>query len=199
MKIIGVTGISGSGKTTVTRQLAKLGGFTVETDPLVHMLMGKGQQAYNEIVAAFGTGILDEEGAIHRPTLGRLVFEDKEKLARLEGILHPKVAAETANMIAEAEKTGEYKFAIIDAPLLIEAGMHKSCDSCWLVTASHETKLARIIARDGITRPAAEKRLASRAGDEALKPHADVIIENNGETLADLNEKVTAALERVLS
>ena len=199
MKIIGVTGISGSSKTTVTRMLAGMGGFAVETDPLAHTLMRKGRPAYNEIVAFFGAGILDANGEIHRPALGKLVFGDKEKLACLEGILHPKVAAETANLIAEAEKTGKYKFAIIDAPLLIEAGMHKDCDSCWLVTASRETMLARIIARDGITPNAAAKRLASRTGDEVLKPYADVIIENNGENLADLKEKVTAALGHVLS
>ena len=198
MKIIGITGISGSGKTTVTGILAELGGFAVETDPLVHKLMGKGRPAYDEIMAAFGTDILGDDGEIYRPVLGRLVFGDKEKLSRLEDILHPKVAAETFSLIAEAEKTGDYKFAIIDAPLLIEANMHRNCDSCWLVTANHATRLARIIARDAITRSAAAKRLASRAGDEALKPHADVIIENNGEDLTALKEKVVKALEATL-
>ena len=197
MKIIGVTGISGSGKTTVTRILAEMGGFAVETDPLAHALMRKGQPAYDDIVAVFGACILNDDDEIHRPALGKLVFEDKAKLAVLEGILHPRVAAETAKLIAQADTTGRYKFAIIDAPLLIEAGMHKDCDSCWLVTASHATRLARIISRDSISPEAAAKRLASRAGDDALKPHADVIIENNGEDLPALKKEVAKTLEAI--
>ena len=198
MKIIGVTGISGSGKTLVTRILANMGGFPVEADPLAHGLMSKGQEAYNEIVAAFGEGILGEDGEISRPALGKIVFADKAKLASLEGIIHPKVAAKTAKLIADAEQTGEYRFGIIDAPLLIEAGMHTMCDSCWLITADHETRLLRIIARDGISREAAEKRLASRQGDEALRPYADVVIENNGDNLTILRGRVVEALDVVL-
>ena len=194
MTVIGVTGISGSGKTLVTRILAYMGGFPVEADPLAHSLMQKGRLAYEEILSAFGTYILDEQGEIHRPALGKLVFEDKEKLAVLESIIHPKVAAKTIELIAEAEKTGAYKFAIIDAPLLIEAGMHKLCNSCWLVTASHQTRLKRIMARDNITQEAAEKRLVSRSGDETLRPFADVIIENNNDDIASLEKKAQNAL-----
>ena len=196
MTIIGITGISGSGKTTVTRILAQMGGYTVEADPLAHELMKKGKPVYKDIVAAFGTGILDGNGEIHRPALGKIVFEDKEKLAELEGIIHPQVATLTMAMIAQARITGRYKFAVIDAPLLIEAGMHKHCHSCWLVTASHPVRLARIMARDNITKEAAEKRLSSRPGDDALKPYADVIIENNGDSMAGLINQVEDALKR---
>ena len=196
MTIIGVTGISGSGKTMVTRILAQMGGFAVETDPLAHSLMQKGQPAYDEIIKTFGTGILNQQGEIHRPALGKLVFGNKEKLTKLESILHPKVAAKTMELIAEAKQTGRYKFAVIDAPLLIEAGMHKLCHSCWLITASHETRLARIISRDNITQEAAEKRLASRKGDEALRPYADIILDNDGISLDVLSDMVKGALER---
>jgi len=192
--IIGITGISGSGKTEVTRILASMGGFTVETDPLAHALMKKGQAAHSEIVAAFGTGILGVDGEISRPALGLLVFDDKGNMSHLEGILHPKVSAATMSMIANAKN---YPFAVIDAPLLIEAGMHKLCDSCWLVTASHETRLARIIARDNISIEAANKRLAARTGDDTLKPHVDLIIENNDNDLAILRTKVADALRNV--
>ena len=195
MTIIGITGISGSGKTTVTGILAQMGGYTVEADPLVHVLMKKGQPAYKDIVKAFGADILDNDGEISRPALGKIVFGDKDKLTKLEGIIHPKVAALTTAMIAQARATGRYKFAVIDAPLLIEAGMHKSCHSCWLVTASHAVRLARIMARDNITKEAAEKRLASRPGDEALKPYADVIIENDNDSIADLINQVKEALK----
>jgi len=198
VKIIGITGISGSGKTEITRILAKIGGFTIEADPMAHELMKKGQPAYNEIVEAFGQDILDEGGEIHRPSLGKLVFGNSCRLSSLEAIIHPKVAAKTAALLCQAQKSGKHPFAVIDAPLLIEAGMHNMCHSCWLVTADYETRLARIIKRDNISQEAAEKRLASRPGDEALMPYTDIVIENNGDDLADLRGKVVAALESVL-
>ncbi|MCL2378076.1 MAG: dephospho-CoA kinase [Defluviitaleaceae bacterium] len=195
MKIIGITGISGSGKTTVTRMLAKMGGYTIEADPLAHRVIRKGQPAHKEIVTAFGTDILDNEGEINRPALGKLVFGNKKKLTKLESIIHPKVIALTTALIAHARITGKHKFAVIDAALLIEAKMHKTCHSCWLITASHDIRLERIMARDNITKEAAEKRLASRAGDETLKPHATTIIQNN-EGLAELKNQVKSALKK---
>jgi len=198
MTIIGITGISGSGKTTVARMLTKMGGFVVEADPLAHEVMQKGRPAYDEIVKTFGTEILDSEGEISRPTLGKLVFEDKKKRTQLEKIIHPKVINLTTALIVHARLSGQHKFAVIDAPLLIEAGMHKNCHTCWLITASHEVRLARIMARDSITKEAAEKRLATRKGDEALKPYANTIIENNNESLHELKAKVISALQVVL-
>jgi len=197
VKIIGVTGISGSGKTFVTHILGKMYGYTIETDPMVHGLMKKGQPAHMEIAEAFGPDILDNAGEIHRPSLGGIVFGNKEKMAILEAILHPKVAAKTAGLLAEAQREGIYKFAVMDVPLLIESGMHEMCGSVWLITASYEIRLARIMARDNITRETAEKRLASRMGDEALKPYAHIIIENNDDH-GELWDKVEAALMTVL-
>ncbi|MCL2405638.1 MAG: dephospho-CoA kinase [Defluviitaleaceae bacterium] len=198
MKIIGITGISGSGKTTITRMLTKMGGYTIEADLLAHDVMRKGQPAYNEIVAAFGTDILDNSGEIQRPALGKLVFGNQPNLARLESIIHPRVISLANTLIANARESGNYKFAVIDAPLLIEAGMHKSCHSCWLITANHDTKLARIMARDNISRETAEKRLASRTGDESLRLYTDTIIENNNIDLESLETKVSLALEAVI-
>jgi len=192
MKIIGVTGISGSGKTQVASILAEMGGFVVDADQMAHGIMKKGQKAYNEILEAFGQGILETNGEISRPQLGKVVFHDKEKLAKLESIIHPKVIAKATQLINQ--NIGKYRFAVIDAPLLIEAGMHNMCHSTWLITASNETRLERIIARDNITKEAAVRRLQSRQGDEALKPYANVIIENNDNTIASLEAQVTSNL-----
>ena len=179
MKIIGVTGITGSGTSTVTKMLTEQGGFPIVADRLVHAAMKRGQPAYEKIIAEFGPHIVGEDGEINRRTLGTMVFGNHERMAALEAILHPLVLEVTQQLLNEARTAG-YPFAIIDAPLLIESGMNHLCDSCWLVTASDETRLLRIIARDGLSHEAAQKRLASRPGDTALRPHAQVIIENDG-------------------
>jgi len=183
LPILGVTGISGSGTSTVAKILRKRGGFIIQADKLVHQFMRQGNSVYDEIVNAFGAEILDQEGEINRSALGALVFgsENKEKLSILENIIHPSVVKKIFELVNNAALSGRYKFAVIDAPLLIESGLNKSCDMCWLVTASNETRLKRIIARDKIDIETAKKRLNSRNGDEALHPFVDVIIKNNGE------------------
>jgi len=197
VKIIGITGISGSGKTKVAAILAKIGGYVVDADLLAHSLMKKEGAAYDEIVATFGKDILDLNKEINRAALGKVVFGNRDKLHKLEGILHPKVIQETKELISDAKQSGKYKFAIIDAPLLIEAKMHKMCDSTWLITANHEIRLKRIMIRDNISIQNAEKRLSNRKGDEELMLHADIVIENNV-NFDELNEKVVMHLYNVI-
>lgn len=189
MMIIGVTGISGSGTSTVTQILAEAGGFVVSADALSHALMRKGQPCYSEITACFGETIIGTDGEIDRRALGALVFNDVKRLAMLEAILHPRVIAQTKMLIAQSQAP----FAVIDAPLLIEANMHTIGDSCWLVTAPHDVRICRIMARDHISYEAAERRLSARKGDAALRPYADVVIENDGD-FNQLRKKTLAAL-----
>ena len=181
--IIGVTGISGSGTSTVAKILEEQGGFVISADKLAHAAMGKGSSAFPQIISIFGIEILDENGEINRRALGKMVFgaENKEKLAALEGIIHPQVVAKIHELIKEAAESGSYTFAVIDAPLLIESGLNKLCDTTWLITAPDEVRITRITIRDGIDEESAKCRLSSRPGDESLRPHVDVIIENDGD------------------
>ncbi|MCL2216703.1 MAG: dephospho-CoA kinase [Defluviitaleaceae bacterium] len=198
LAIIGVTGISGSGTSTVAQILAEQGGFVIHADKLAHEIMCESGPAFNEIVRAFGAEVLNTDGKIDRQALGAMVFgtENKEKLSILEKILHPRVESEIIALIEESAATGEYSFAVIDAPLLIESGLNNLCDACWLVTAPENTRLARIMARDSISREAALRRLQSRPGDETLRPYADAIIENDDDLKA-LCDKVFAEVNNV--
>jgi len=164
--IIGVTGLSGAGTSTAASILKKMGGYVISADKLAHEIMAQ-EETKSEIIAMFGTA--------DRKQLGEIVFRDPEKLAALEKIIHPRVIAKTL------ELTKAYPIAIIDAPLLVESGLHKICDTVILVTASEETRLARILSRDGIDRDAALRRFASRKGEEYLKPFATHIINNDGD------------------
>ncbi|MCL2500209.1 MAG: dephospho-CoA kinase [Defluviitaleaceae bacterium] len=178
MKIIGVTGISGSGTSTAATILEELGGCVVNADTLAHEAILRGKAAYGQIVGAFGDTIIGADGEIDRKALGKIVFSHADKLAALENIIHPQVWKDSVALINEARETGRYPFAVIDAPLLIESGMHKLCDTVVLIIASDSARAERIIKRDGITPEAAVRRLAGRVGDEALKPYANFIIEN---------------------
>jgi len=193
--IIGATGITGSGTSTVSAILAELGGFIIYADKLSHEVILKGQPAYEKILSAFGEDILFTNGEINRKALGTKVFGNSEKLAALESIIHPEVIAKTHELLAQAQG---FPFAVIDAPLLIESGMYKMCKSVWLVTATDKNRLARIMSRDGIDTETATRRLKSRAGDDVLRPYADVIIENNSD-IASLREQIYAGIERNLN
>jgi len=173
-KIIGVTGITGSGTSTVAAILAELGGYVISADKLAHEVMQKGQAAYDKIVARFGDTILNTGGEINRKVLGDLVFCEATAMAELEAIIHPEVIAKTEELLKQP-----YAFAVIDAPLLIESGMYKMCDTVWLVTAPDDIRIARITERDGIDADIALRRINSRKGDDFLRLYADAIIENN--------------------
>ena len=174
--VIGITGITGSGTSTVSAILAERGGFVISADKLAREVTQKGQPAYDEIVRTFGPSVVAAGGEIDRKALGALVFGSPQKLTVLESIVHPAVIARVEGMLE-----GRCSFTIIDAPLLIESGLHKICHSVWLVTARDDVRLARIMARDGIDIDTARQRLNSRAGDDILRPHANVIIENNAD------------------
>ncbi len=207
---LGVTGVSGSGKTTVTRILQRHGAYAVIADELAHRAILKGNPPYDAVVNEFGAWILREDGEIDRKKLGGLVFGKPQKMAALEGIIHPYVIKLTRELIKEATgtgggisaretlcadvRTGAYRFAVIDAPMLIEAGMNKHCDRVWLITAPDELKIRRIIKRDGITREAAEKRLEAR-NEEKLFPFADEVIVNEN-SLEELEREVINKLKR---
>ncbi|MCL2605093.1 MAG: dephospho-CoA kinase [Defluviitaleaceae bacterium] len=204
MRIIGVTGISGSGTSTAAKILEKeYNGFIISADKLAHEAILKGKTAYDQIIEAFGEGIIGPSGEIDRKALGALAFGNDEspggirtqmdKMALLERIIHPQVWNDSLLLINKARESGKYPFVVIDAPLLIESGMHMLCDTVILITASDTLRAERIIARDGLTPEDAARRLAGRVGDEALKPYADVIIENDG-ALEILREKVGGAV-----
>ncbi|MCL2199120.1 MAG: dephospho-CoA kinase [Defluviitaleaceae bacterium] len=191
---IGVTGITGSGTSTVSAILEERGGYVIEADKLAHDTMGKKEPAYAEIVNHFGKDILNANCEINRRALGKKVFGDKEEMARLEKIIHPAVVEKTRKIIENLADNEEFTFAVIDAPLLIESGMNTLCDSIWLITAPDELRIQRVTARDGIDENAVRRRLQSRKGDTHLREHANITIENDGSAIA-LRSKIEVALK----
>ena len=179
MKVIGLTGGTGSGKSVVSKSLAEAGAVIVDADKIAHEIILKGEPAYQEIIEYYGTGILDEEGNIIRKKLGEIVFNDKEKLAFLNQCTHKYITAEVKKQIAEAKEEGTATAIIVDAPLLLEAKLETVCDLVWVVYAEPEVRAQRVMARDGITYELAKARIANQKSWEEYKAVADAVIDNS--------------------
>jgi dephospho-CoA kinase len=183
LPIIGVTGSSGAGKGVVCELLSTMGACVIDTDKIAHAIILRGQPAYNEIVDAFGNEkivFLDDGGEIMRRRLADIVFGDAKKLQRLTMITHKYIVRQTLQLIDEINKMdGENSFIVIDAPLLIEAGLQNYCDAVIGVVASEEVRIGRIMERDGLTYEQASARIGKQTPLDTICKHADFIIGNN--------------------
>ncbi len=181
MKVIGLTGGTGSGKSVVSRSLEAAGAVIIDADRIAHEIIEKGKPAYDEITAYYGRNILDGEGNIIRRKLGEIVFHDAEKLAFLNQCTHKYIKMEVNRQIAEAKKEGTARAVILDAPLLLEAELEKVCDLVWVVYADPEVRARRVMERDGVTYDLAKARIANQKSWEEYKNAADTVIDNSGD------------------
>lgn len=174
--LIGLTGNIACGKSTVLRELKRLGAATLDADAVVHELMRRGRPAYAAIVAAFGPEIVGPDGEIDRRALGRKVFSDAAALARLEAILHPAVLEHTWKWLA----TVRAEVAVVDAVKLIEAGMADRCDEVWVVTCPGEEQVRRLVRYRRHSLEEAHQRIRAQPPQEEKAARADVVIDNSG-------------------
>ncbi len=172
--ILGITGNSGVGKSFLIQNL-KVDYFLIDADKIGHkcLLM---TECKAEIVSVFGNEVLEND-EINRKKLGEIVFLDKEKLKRLTEITHKYILKEIERLILE--NLNKFKLIIIDAPLLVEAGLHKKCDKSILVTAEYSEKIKRIMERDNISEELAVGRLSKQSNDSLLEKNVDIIFENS--------------------
>lgn len=176
--IIGLTGNSGCGKSTVADIMREeYGAFIIDADKIAHEVLLKNHAAYIEVVVEFGEDILNGDGEIDRRKLGRIVFANNRQRERLTEITHKYILEEMLTQLELARE--KYPHVIMDAPLLIEAGLHKESDMVWLVYATPELRCARIVSRDALTEAEAYKRMASQTSHDELEKYADVVIDNS--------------------
>lgn len=159
---VGLTGGIASGKTYVVSLLREFGCDVLDADATAHRVMEPGQPAYAEIVAHFGAQIVDEAGRIDRGRLGAIVFADPRERAVLNGIVHPRVYEAQAKWLADLEAQKPQAIAVIDAALIIETGSWRRFDRIVVVHCEPEIQLARLMARNGLSREAAEARIAAQ-------------------------------------
>jgi dephospho-CoA kinase len=157
----GLTGGIASGKSTVARMLRELGFPVIEADRVAHQVIERGQPAYDEVVSVFGDTILDSDKRINRSSLAAIVFNDQNKLERLNGIIHPRVEEEMLRQFAELARSGKHTAAFVEAALIFEAGLNKKLDGVVVAWCLPEQQVARLKER-GLSAAEAEKRIASQ-------------------------------------
>ncbi|MCG9969383.1 dephospho-CoA kinase [Pelotomaculum terephthalicicum JT] len=182
MLIIGLTGNIGSGKSTVSRYLESLGSTVIDADQVAREIVQPGSPALKEIVRVFGTRVLNSEGALDRKKMGSIVFTDPDARVKLNGITHPRIveAIEKEKLKLNNLPGSRDKLLVIDAPLLIEAGLHKSVDEIWVVKVDDQKQIERLIERDGLSDEEAKKRVAAQMPQAEKLKYARRVIDNNG-------------------
>ncbi|HCJ10465.1 MAG TPA: dephospho-CoA kinase [Clostridiales bacterium] len=182
MLVIGLTGGIASGKSTVSRVLKELGAPVIDADLVAKEVIRPGTEAWRELVETFGEDILNKDGTIDRRRLGDKVFADPEAVRRLNEITHPRILEAIGRRLEEYARLGEDAppGVVIDAPLLIEAGMVDMVDEVWLVVVDQKTQIQRLMARDHFGVEQALNRINAQIPLEKKKRYADVIIDNTG-------------------
>lgn len=173
--IIGVLGLSGSGKSTFCKTLSDLGAYIIDADVIAREVVAKGTEGLKEITEYFGKEVLLSDGTLNRKKLGEIVFNNSEKLEVLNKITHKRVQEEIEARIFKNPD----KLIVIDAPLLHKISTITMCDQVVLITAPEDILIKRIVERDGISPNVAKARIKSQVND--YKVNATIIIENNSD------------------
>lgn len=173
MKVLGLTGSVGMGKSTAAAMLRRMRVPVFDADRAVHRLLGKGGTAVAAVAAAF-PGVV-KNGAVDRALLGARVFGNRTELARLEAILHPLVGAAERQFLAQA-RTRRTRRAVLDVPLLFETGGDKRCDAVLVLWAPPFLQRARVLARPGMTEERLAFLRAQQTSDREKRRRADVLV-----------------------
>ena len=189
MLTIGLTGGIGSGKSTVASLLAEKGAIIIIADYIGWELLLKASPVYSELVEAFGGDILDEYGRIERKKLGRVVFSDAQKLARLNELVHPQLKKRLWARISDIRTRRPDAIIVVDAALIIETGIIDKFEGLIVVTAPLEQRIQRLMAERLMTREEAISRIQSQIADEERLKYATWVIVNDG-TMEALQDKV---------
>ena len=190
--VIGLTGQTGAGKSTVALEFQKRGAYVADCDEIYHGMLYKNSPMIKEIEKFFPFAVVD--GELDRPKLAQAVFSESEKLKTLNKITHGAILDEVRRRLKRAEADG-YKFAAVDASQLFEAGYDAECTAVVGVSADTETRIKRITERDGISRDKALSRISGQHNEDFFRVYCDCMIENNGSD-AKLGEKADEIIRK---
>ena len=195
MRVIGLTGGIGTGKSLVAHMLAELGAEIIDADRIGHEAYTPHTPVWKEVVEAFGEDILQPSGEIDRKRLGSIVFSDPQELARLNSIMHPRMAEMIHERVKELEGQGA-QTAVVEAAVLVEAGWDKLpwVDEVWVTGSGEEQVVQRIKERNNLPDDEIRKRIGSQLPFEERSRNAQVVVDNSS-TIDDLRQAVESIWE----
>lgn len=176
----GLTGGIACGKSTVARYFRDLGAYIIDADHVGHELIEPGRAAYQEIVERFGKEVLDSAGQIDRAKLGPKVFADPQQLQALNSILHPRIIARVQELAAEQQRRDPHAVVIVDAALIFESGIGGTLRKVLVAWCRPEQQVERLMAKTGVSREEAERRMHAQMPVEEKRRRADYVIDCSG-------------------
>jgi dephospho-CoA kinase len=178
MRVFGLTGNIGSGKSTVAAMLREAGIPVLDADRISREVTAPGGRAYDAVVQAFGGGIVRDDGSIDRKRLGEIVFSDPASRERLERITHPAILDAMKEALSGIEREG-HRAAVVEAALIHESGRKGLFEAVISVTCDRETSISRLASRDGMSRGDAEARLRTQMDADRKAGASDYVIDNS--------------------
>ena len=195
--VIGLTGSIGTGKSEAARQLEALGASIISADQVGHEAYTPNTEAWEQVVAAFGDDILQDDGEIDRRKLGAVVFSDPGQLEKLNQIMHPRMARMVADKIEELRDQG-VEVVVVEAALLFEAGWDSLVEEVWVTDSTEQVVIERLKQRNGMSEEEARKRISSQMGRTERLERSDYVIENSGD-MATLGSTIKNLWDRRVS
>lgn len=196
MKVYGITGGAGTGKSEVIKMLQEnFGGCVIMSDEVARELMQKGNISYQLIVEYFGRDILMDDGEIDRKKLADHVFNNKEALEKLNSMTHPYVKDEIRKLIAEAEASDECRFVALESAILLECGYEDICDEFWYVYTKPEIRRQRMKETRNYSDEKVDSVMRNQQPDEVFFEQCSFVIENNT-TLSDVYDQLKEKLDQ---
>jgi dephospho-CoA kinase len=183
---VGLTGGIGAGKSEVSKRLAAYGAVLIDADLIAREVVAPGTDGLAEVVEAFGAGVLGPDGALDRVALGDIVFADRDKLARLNSIVHPRVGERMRDL---EDTAGPGSVIVHDVPLIAENGLAGNYDLVVVVDVPPRIQLERLVRLRGMSRDQAQTRIAAQASREQRLAIASIVLDNSG-SLAELDRQV---------
>lgn len=179
LKVIGLTGGIASGKSAITQWLAKQGAYVIDADKLGHRAYESGSQAFDEVVEAFGSDIVGDDGEVDRRTLGSKVFGNDAALKKLTDIAWPAIKRLASQEISNVRNRGKHDVLVLEAAVLVEAEWMDIVDEVWVVTVDRKVAIQRAMERDGFSQEDVEKRIDAQTSDFERTKHATEVFDNS--------------------
>ena len=195
--IIGLTGQTGAGKSSVREIMRKNGAAVIDADSVAHGITENNLDCIYDIVCRFSCLVLNEKGSINRKALGKIVFSDKKELAALNKIIFPYIEKAIEHEVLCHIANGKENI-VIDGATIIESGCKKLCDVLVSVVADEETRTMRIINRDRISATDAKRRVLAQKPEQFYTENSDIVLENSG-SMFELEQKVNSVLKNMLN